>query len=159
METVQTHKAKQGFFIEVGCPGCGGELEINSDFFITSCTHCGTPLRLILPDSPPAYLLSNRLSEQEARFKIDRLLKSKGLPLTGQTLVYKSLYYPYWKIEAKLLRCRNRKEKISVQIDDSTAEEIVDYSERSQVTLAPFHITVAASKYIAGIPDSIGVRG
>jgi len=159
METGQKNSPKQGFFIEVGCPGCGGELEINSDFFVTKCSHCGSPLRLILPDTPPAYLLPNKLSQQEVRFKIDRQLKSQGLPLTGQSLVYKNLYYPYWKIEAMLLRCRNRKERVAAQMDDSAGEEIIDYKKSSHVSLTPYLITVAASNQIKGVPDSIGVRG
>ncbi len=159
MATDPKHSPLQGFFIEVGCPGCGGALEIDSDFFVTKCSHCGTPLRLLLPDTPPAYLLPNKLSRQEARFKIDRQLKSLGLPLTGQALVYKNLYYPYWKIDAMLLRCRNRKERMAVPIDDSAGEEIIDYKKTSQVSLTPYHTTVAASTRLDGVPDSIGVRG
>lgn len=158
METVPKHNLKPGFFIEVGCPGCGGQLEINSDFFITTCSHCATPLRLILPETTPAYLLPTKLTERDARFKIDRHLKDSGLPLTGQSLVYKNMYYPYWKVDAMLLRCRNRKEQISVQFDDSTGEEIIDYGKKSLVSLAPYQLTVAASKKIDCIPDSLGIR-
>ncbi len=159
METGQKSNSRRGFYIEVGCPGCGGELEIDADFFVTSCSHCGTPLRLVLPESPPAYILPNKLSLQDVRIKIDRQLKTQGLPLTGQSLHYKQIYYPYWKIEAMLLRCRNRKEKISVQLDDSTREEIIDYKKNSLVNLTPYHMTVAASMPLGGVPDSIGIRG
>src|SRR3990172_9311849 len=159
MATDQNSNPRRGFYIGVGCPGCGGALEIDADLFVTSCTHCGSPLRLVLPDSPPAYILPNQLSLQEARTKIDRRLKSQGLPLTGSSLHFKQIYYPYWKVEAMLLRCRNRQEKISVQIDDSTGEEIVDYKKNSQVSLSPYHHTVGAAVQLDGVPDSIGIRG
>ncbi len=159
MATDRSSNPRRGFYIEVGCPGCGGDLEIESDLFVTSCTHCGSPLRLVLPETPPAYILPNKLSLNEARIKIDRQLKSQGLPLTGSSLHFKQIYYPYWKIEAMLLRCRNRKEKISVQIDDSSGEEIIDYKKNSQINLSPYHITVAASIHLEGVPDSIGIRG
>ena len=159
MEPGQKNSSERGFFIAVGCPGCGGELEIQSDFFVTSCSHCGSPLRLNFPDIPPAYLLHGKISEQDARVKIDRQLKTNGRPLTGQSLQYKNVYYPYWKIEAMLLRCRNRKDKIAVHLDDSTGEEFIDYQKNSSVNLAPYQITIAASNYIEGIPDSLGVRG
>lgn len=149
---------KQGFFIEVGCPGCGGEIEIDADFFVTKCSHCGSPLRLILPDTPPAYLIPGKLSKSEARFKIDRELKSLNLPLTGQSLVYKQIYYPYWKVDAMLLRLRNRKEAVTVQIDENSGEEVTDYKKNSQVSLAPYQFSIAASNHIDGVPDSLGVR-
>jgi len=159
MVTVPKSSHKKGFFIEVGCPGCGGELEIDSDFFVTGCSHCGTPLRLILPETPAAYLIPFKLSQREARFKIDRQLKSLGLPLTGQSLIYKQVYYPYWKVDAMLLRCRNRKEKISVSIDDNSGEETIDYKKNTMVSLAPYQVSVAASSHIDGVPDSLGIRG
>ncbi len=159
MATELSSNPRKGFFIEVGCPGCGGRLEINSNFFVTSCTHCGTPLRLVLPETTPAYILPNKLAQQETRFKIDRYLKSKGLPLTGSSLHFKQIYYPYWKIEATLLRCRNRKEKIAIQIDDSSGEEIVDYQKNSMVNIVPYHLTIAAGVHLDGVPESIGIRG
>jgi hypothetical protein len=159
MPTAPSSSSKRGFFIEVGCPGCGGELEIDSDFFVTKCSHCGSPLRLILPDTVPAYLIPNKLTRQEARFKIDRHLKSSGLPLTGQSLVYKQIYYPYWKVDAMLLRLRNRRETVAIEVNEQTGEEITDFKNTSQVNLAPYQVSVAASTHLDGVPDSLGIRG
>lgn len=159
MKTVPKNSPKQGFFIKVGCPGCGGELQIDADFFVTKCSHCGSPLRLELPETPPAYLIPFKIDKREARFKIDRKLKAVHLPLTGQPLEFKKIYYPYWKIDAMLLRCRNRKEKVTVAIDDSSGEEVIDYKKNRNVNLTPYQKTVAGADFFEGVPDSIGIRG
>jgi hypothetical protein len=58
-----------------------------------------------------------------------------------------------------LLRCRNRKEVISQELNEQTGEETIDYKKNTLVNLAPYQITVAASNHIDGIPDSLGIRG
>ncbi len=67
----QTSKNQSGFYIGVGCPGCGGELALESEFFVISCDHCGSVLRVTLPEIPPAYMVAAKVSKREARFGID----------------------------------------------------------------------------------------
>ena len=81
-----TTRNKSGFYIGVTCPGCGGELEIESNFFTLTCEYCGSVLRIKMPDTPPAYLIKGRLDKREIRFGIDRYLKKQNLPLTDANL-------------------------------------------------------------------------
>jgi len=74
-----------------------------------------------MPETPPAYLAPAKVSRREMRFKIDRYLKKRGLPLSDSTIDVKRLYYPYWKIDAILLKLRNRIEEREVTVDDSSA--------------------------------------
>ncbi|MEE8577598.1 MAG: hypothetical protein V3T31_10120, partial [candidate division Zixibacteria bacterium] len=49
---------KSGFYIEVTCPGCGGTLDLDTDFFVLECTHCGSVHRVVMPEAPAAYMIS-----------------------------------------------------------------------------------------------------
>lgn len=149
--------SKRGFNIAVGCPACGGELELESDFLVTTCKHCGSILRISMPLIPPAYIVKSKLAPREVRFQVDRYLKSNGLPLTGSETEIKGFYYPYWKIDAVLLRVRNWVEKRYVSSEDGETE--TTFEERKvETTLSPYSITTAARAAIAGIPDNIGER-
>jgi hypothetical protein len=153
-----TAKRKSGFFIGVGCPGCGGELELDADFFVIGCRHCGSPLRVIMPAIPAAFMIPSKVKSHEIRCHIDRYLKSESLPLTGSTLHTKSLYYPYWRVEATVLKLRNKTETRKVYCEtDSTVENVIE-TDRSTVTVSPYHLTVAAGAHTEGIPDSLGLR-
>lgn len=151
-------KPKTGFFIGVGCPGCGGELELDADFFVIDCRHCGSPLRVVMPAIPAAFMIPSKVSSHEIRFHIDRYLKSESRPLTGSTLHTKKLYYPYWRIEGTVLKLRNRTETRKVYSEtDSSVENVIE-TDRSTVTVSPYRLTVAAGAHTEGIPDSLGLR-
>jgi predicted RNA-binding Zn-ribbon protein involved in translation (DUF1610 family) len=154
---------KTGFYIGVTCPGCGGHLELDSDFFVLECTHCGSVLRLVMPDVPPAFLIRSKTDEREARFAIDRYLKENDLPLTGSSLAIKKLYYPYWKVDGILLKIRNRVEQRSYgggpdySGEGSTPETVVDIPI-SDISIAPYMTTYQAGPALEGIDVSIGMR-
>ncbi len=105
-----TTKPKAGFYIDVTCPGCGATLELEQDFLVLGCQYCDSVLRIVMPDSPPAFLVKGRLDKRRLRFQIDRFLKENAMPLTGSALQLKNLYYPFWKVDGKLLKLRNRRE-------------------------------------------------
>ncbi|MFQ5584640.1 MAG: hypothetical protein ACE5GL_09420, partial [Calditrichia bacterium] len=92
--TAKTRNRKSGFFIGVTCPDCGGELELEENFFVTRCCHCDSVHRIVMPDIPMVYLIPAKISKREARFSIDRYLKKKSLPLTSSNFQLKRLYYP-----------------------------------------------------------------
>ena len=154
-----TAKPKKGFFIGVGCPGCGGELELDADFFVLGCRHCGSPLRVLMPERPAAFMAPSKVSDFEIRPHIDRYLKSEDRPLTGSSLHVKKLYYPYWKVDGTVLKLRNKTEirKTYTEVDSSTVESVVE-TDRSTVTASPYHLTMAAGVRIEGIPDTLGMR-
>ncbi len=151
-------KNKAGFYIGVTCPGCGGELDLESDFFVLDCDHCGSIHRIKMPDVPPAFMAPARTNLREARFNIDRHLKKNSLPLTGSGLHIKQLYYPYWKIDAVLFRVRNRIESRMVAAETQHREEVTVESEKTEVSLAPYMTTLTAGSDLEGIPVSIGMR-
>ena len=150
---------KEGFFIEITCPGCGGELELKDNFFAVKCNHCSSAHRLIQPDSPPAFLAKPKTTKQEARFSIDRFSKENNLPLTSSDYQLKQIFYPYWKIDAVLFRYRKKVEK-RIAITDSYDTE-ADYSyetEKIDVSLSPYTTTLKAGVHFDGLPDTIGMR-
>ncbi len=151
-------KPSGGFFIGVGCPGCGGELHLDADFFVTRCEHCGSTLRLIMPGVPPAFMVVARVQSHEIRVHIDRYLKQHDLPLTGNGLQVKKLYYPYWKIDARVLKLRNRTEVRKIAGEVESEQETVIETNRSTVTVTPYLFTVAAGVKVDGLPESLGLR-
>ncbi len=157
-QLTQTSKNLSGFYIGVGCPGCGSELKLESEFFVISCDHCGSVLRVTQPEIPPAYLVSAKISKREARFSIDRHLKENDLPLTGSDLQFKYLYYPYWKVDAIMLKVRNRIETREYGYDEDGNPQDVSEVEKTDVSLTPYSTTLPAGADFDGIPNGIGVR-
>ena len=153
-----TSKPKSGFFIGVGCPGCGGDLDLDGDFFVTECEHCGSPLRVLMPDTPPAFMAQSKVGGYEIRNHIDRYLKKNDLPLTNATLHVKRLYYPYWKVDATILKLRNKTEVKKIYSESDSSVESVIETDRSVVSVSPYSITIAGGTSMNGIPDSIGMR-
>lgn len=160
-------KRKTGFYIEVGCPGCGGELELQQDFFVISCRHCGSVLRIRMPDTPPVYIVPEKVSRREIRFNIDRFLKENKQPLTASDIQYKEIYYPYWHINAIVLKTRNRIEYIEDRTDEgygyssyTRAEKIsIPIKEKkTEVILSPFSTSLQAGIAMENIPPSLGLR-
>ena len=149
---------KASFYIGMTCPGCGGELQLEDDFFVTSCPHCGSIFRIELPDLPPAYLIQSKVNKPEARFGINKYLKENNLPLTNSGLQLKQLYYPYWKIDAVLLRYRKKKYE-AIVIEESRYNQEASYErEREEISLSPYMNTISAGNYFEGIPHTIGLR-
>ncbi|MDH3892899.1 MAG: hypothetical protein OEV49_17695 [candidate division Zixibacteria bacterium] len=157
-QLTQTSKNQSGFYIGVSCPGCGGELKLESEFHVIACGHCGSVLRVTMPDIPPAYLVAAKVTEREARFAIDRYLKEHGLPLTDTGLQFKRIYYPYWKVDAVLLKVRNRIETREHGCDENGQSECVTEKERTDISLTPYSTTLPAGVEFDGMPFAIGVR-
>lgn len=151
-------RPKNGFFIGVGCPGCGGRLQIERDFFVTTCEHCGSVIRIIMPEIPAAFLMPSRVSDLQLRFHIDRHLKEKNLPLTSSQPTVKKIYYPYWKVDASLLRLRNKREQRAIPNDNESTEEHLIERDVSSVTVSPYHLTIPAGVRMDGIPETLGIR-
>ncbi len=153
-----TNQNKSGFYIGVGCPGCDGELQLDEDFFVVVCRHCGSILRVTMPDIPPAFLIQARASRRQVKFHIDRYLKKLGHPLTGPRLQFKSIYYPYWKIDAVMLKARNRTYERTTVLDAEGQAQYTTEIDRREVSLTPYTTTVPAGRPISGLPGAIGIR-
>ncbi|SYZ72411.1 hypothetical protein TRIP_C20526 [Candidatus Zixiibacteriota bacterium] len=158
MPTAIRPKGKSGFYIGVTCPGCGGELELENDFFVLTCPHCGSVLRVVMPEVPPAYVAESKIEKSEMRPRLDRYLKDSGLPLTGTMPEISALYYPYWKIDAIVLKLRNRIEERIVAIDEQYNQEVTVKDAKTDIALTPFMATVGAGPLSDDIPYSLGVR-
>jgi len=177
---VTIRNRKSGFYIGVGCPGCGAELELESDFFVLECSHCGSVLRLVMPDIPPAYVVACKKERQEIRFLVDRHLKNQGCPLTRSGLSFTLFYYPYWKMDAILLKVKEETLRASSSGADAfsadmdlgdlfsfggagggyrSGEEASSSGPSAiNVSLAPYTSTLAAGPDMAGIPTDVGLR-
>ncbi len=172
-------KPNTGFFIGVTCPGCGADLELQSDFFVLECEHCGSVLRIIMPEAPPAYMIASGKDNREIRFLLDRYLKTHGLSLTGPGFSLHRVYYPYWKTDAVLLKVKEKRRTsppasmltadvsygdmfqfgsmVSDSINQSSyGEPVIEHSVEASVT--PFMVTTAAGPTTAGLPSDLGLR-
>ncbi|HDL04603.1 MAG TPA: hypothetical protein ENH25_10790 [candidate division Zixibacteria bacterium] len=149
---------KDGFFIGITCPGCGGNLEIQSDFFVLNCSHCGSNLRIKMPEIPPAYLIRSDKPTREIRFHLDRYLRRNSLPLSGPGLTLTPIYYPYWKIDAVLLKVRHETiERVST--DNYEFDNVKTYDQKmTDIRLTSYTASQSAGPPIDFIPPSIGVR-
>jgi len=149
---------KQGFFIGAGCPGCGGDLELESDFFVLECPHCGSNLRVKLPDSPVAYMVQSKVESSRLRFYADRYLKENDLPLTGSGLQTKMLYFPYWRVDATLLKLRNKTNKRVIYSETDSSQESVSYTDKTTISVNPYSVTIGAGTPTEGVPETLGMR-
>ena len=151
-------KPDSGFYIGVGCPGCGGELELDSDFFVLTCKYCGSVLRVMKPETPVAYLVHGTLDHTMARFHLDRYLKQRDEPLTGSGLMFKQLYYPYWKVDGRLLKLRNRTEQKTYGSEYNDEVEYTVESDKTYISVSPYAVSIGAGPALPSIPDSLGMR-
>ncbi len=149
---------KKGFRIGVSCPGCGGELELEDNFFAVECHHCGSALRLIMPDAPPTFVAEVQVTKQKARYAIDRYLKDAGKPLTHSEYQLKRMYYPYWKVDAILFRLRKGVEKKVISSEYSDDNEKTYETEKIDISLSPYTTTLTAGMNYDGLPDTLGLR-
>lgn len=151
---------KAGFFIGVTCPGCGGTLELENDFFVLACHHCGSHLKVKMPDQPAAFMVESRVSTREIRFAIDRYLKENGRKLTGSELLIKPVLYPYWKIDGVMLKIRTSVDKkvLYGESDDYRERGVESETLRTDTSLLPSVLTFAAGPAFDGIPASLGMR-
>ncbi len=153
-----TRKAKSGFFIGVSCPGCGGDLALENNFFVLACSHCGSALRVIMPDQPPAFLVPCTRPIHEVRFLIDLYCKENELPLPSSQLFTKLLFYPYWKVDAVALKVRIASYTVATEENEYQTEQPEEEREFRSTNLTPFSSTVAAGYKSEEIPYSLGIR-
>ncbi|MFQ5499677.1 MAG: hypothetical protein ACE5FH_08385 [Candidatus Zixiibacteriota bacterium] len=151
-------ESKAGFHIEVGCPGCGGRLEVGEGFFVTRCVHCDSVLRIVRPNGITAWLIRSRQSKRELRFSLDRWLKEHDQPLSESELHIKALYYPYWKVDGHLLKIRNKVVEEVVVEGTENRSEVTIRSKKRDVWLSPYCVTVPAGVSLPGVPKTLGMR-
>ena len=130
---------------------------MESDFLTTSCSSCCSVLRILTPATPPAYVVRAKVSDKDVRFHIDRHLKGNAEPLTDSLDSVRKSYFPYWKIDAILLRLRHRKET-RINYDKETNTETSTDQKRVETMLSPYDITIAAGGLPEIIPCSLGER-
>lgn len=157
MATIRSPR-KAGFYIGVTCPGCGGNLELQTDFQIVACSHCASVLRLVMPKVPPAWMIKPRKPVTDVRFAVDRYCKDNNLPLTGAGLQVKRLLYPYWKIDAVMLKVRTVVYEVEPQTEDEYSEQEPEERTRTDVNLMPYVATLPAGLPTEIIPYSLGMR-
>ncbi len=153
-----TNQAKRGFYIEVGCPGCGGALELQENFFVLQCDYCGSTLRVVMPDLPPVYVVRSAVRQREIRFKIDRFQKEHDSPLTDSDIQYKFFYYPYWKVDSIVLKTRNRISIVHSGGGNKHDPPVEIESRHTDISLSPHTVTFPAGFNLPGIPCSLGLR-
>jgi DNA-directed RNA polymerase subunit RPC12/RpoP len=147
------------FTIGVSCPGCGSEVDLEQGFFVTTCKHCGSVLRVLAPDVPPAFCAVPKIDPSRARVAVDRYLKAQGLPLTSSQHAVKSILYPYWKIDALAVKVRHVTEDVPVSGEtDAGDQPQPGQQSRRTVSLAPYTLTVSAGVIDDLVPASIGLR-
>ncbi len=178
------NRPKSGFYIGVTCPGCGGKLDLQEDFFVLKCSHCGSILRVVMPDTPPAYYIEPKKQPREIRFLLDRHLKEQGRPLTQADFGFDRIYYPYWKVDGIRLKMQGEIPHqsqlrpaagiLTTQMDYSgmfqmgrafgsflnepAAESSKTENDEPAVNLTPFHASQTAGPDYSGIPFSLGMR-
>lgn len=151
--------ANRGFSISAGCPACGGELQLDENFSVTHCDHCGSVIRLRLPSTPPAWLVRCRIDRLRVRFFVDRHLTERARPLSDPALEIEGFYAPYWKIDALLLRLRHHIDKRLVFSDVGAAQDVREIEqEASSTLLSPYSVTIAAVAAVLPVPASLGLR-
>ena len=161
--TTITHSAKAalsaGYRIAGSCPGCGADVELDDDYLVTSCMHCGSALRILMPEGPPVYYVPSNASHTEARFRLDRYLRENDQTLTSSSVRFSTRWIPYWEIDGFTLKVRN-KLTIEIESEPTIHNQESDPIEvrRRELTLQPFSISLLSSEESSGAPASLGFR-
>jgi DNA-directed RNA polymerase subunit RPC12/RpoP len=158
LPTATSRPRKSGFCIRVTCPGCGAELELQGDFFVLVCSHCESVLRIVMPDTPPAFLVSRKASQREALFKLDRYCREQGLPfVSGAHITQISI--PYWKFDAVALKVRHTTYEVERGNSEEGYEDTqTEEREFKSINLTPVTITRLALPELSGVPVCLGLR-
>jgi len=149
---------KGGYSIGVTCPGCGSHLKLDEDFFVLTCRHCDSVLKVQMPDMPLAYLAQANISRREIRFVADRHLKKAGLPMTESGVEISGVYYPYWKADGVLFRVRNQVIERVLHVDQESDKEIKYEQQFRDIRLSPHSATILACNENDHVPHSLGMR-
>ncbi len=151
-------RPKGGFYIGVTCPGCGGDLELEENFFVLTCRFCGSVLRVQKPKVPAAYLVKSSKTISEIRFAADRYLKEKGLALLKASDEIEPLLFPYWKIDAVILKVRNKVVERYGYTEENSEQEVKYEQKLTDISLSPYSVTVSASQDKDRLPYTLGMR-
>ena len=130
----------------------------SSDFFVLTCTHCGSALRVQKPKVPAAYLIKSSKTISEIRFAADRYLKEKGLPLLKASDEIEPLLFPYWKIDAVILKVHNKVIERYDYTEEYSEQEIKYEQKLTDISLSPYSVTVSASQDNDRLPYTLGMR-
>lgn len=155
--------AAAGYQIGVRCPGCGSELTLASDFFLLTCDHCSSRLRVNAPDGPVAYFVCPSITDGLAISAVDRHCREGGKALSPSSRQLKRLLYPYWKIDAvRLARTQTISREQTAETDqfgDSIARQaFAEKNFSDSWSFQPFTMTTAAGAMTEGLPATIGYR-
>jgi hypothetical protein len=112
-----------------------------------------------MPENPPSYMAQSKIDLREARFSIDRYLKENNQPLSKSNYQLKKLYYPFWHIEAVLLKLRKNSVTRVLVDDNQYGDEVTFEQTKTNISLSPYVTSVAAGSDFDGLPKSIGMRG
>ena len=156
--TATSRARKSGFCIGVTCPACGGELELQDNFFVLTCGHCESVLRIVMPDTPPAFLVRPKVSGREALFQLDRFCREQRLPLVSGASV-SQISCPYWKFDAVALKVRHSTYEVErAEGDDPYDNGQTEEREFKAINLVPVSVTRLAIADLPGVPASLGLR-
>ncbi|MCM2271603.1 MAG: hypothetical protein NDJ18_03485 [candidate division Zixibacteria bacterium] len=150
--------ASGGFTIEVGCPGCGAEIALERDFRLASCRHCGSVLRVIMPDLPPAFTVRPKKTAHEVRFLLDRYCRDQEIRQSVGASPIQLIYIPYWKIDGVSLKTRRSLYEVDSGAEENSVEEQTEERELTTINLANFSTTVLAISADDSLPSSLGLR-
>lgn len=153
-----TQKRNVGFSIGVTCPGCGAEIELEDNFFVLECRHCGSVLRILMPEAPPAYVIRPARDRQAIRFLLDRYCREQSRLLIPSRAVTQLTYYPYWKIDAITLKVRSTTYEVDLSNQENPDDDHTEERETTTINLAPFAATNPAGPFPDGVPHTLGLR-
>lgn len=150
--------ASGGFTLEVGCPGCGAQIALERDFSLANCRHCGSVLRVIMPDLPPAFTVRPRKTAPEARFLLDRYCRDQGIPQSVGSSPIQLTFIPYWKIDGVSLKTRRSVYEVAPGAEGDAVEDQTEERKLTTINLSNFSTTLLAISGDDGVPGSLGMR-
>ena len=91
--------------VGLGCPACGGTLELREGDTVTQCPFCGTSFLLNIPGNVPRYSAVRRLGQDEAWAVVSReLLDRLPWPFRRARMVDALLVYaPFWVVTGRAI--------------------------------------------------------
>ena len=136
------------------CPGCGKKTGAPEGALTNRCEYCDLVVRVGSPGRVLKYFYESKIDEYGARMAVDRFLKDKGLPLSGQILDSRFFYLPFYRFRGMALDYLES----SVEFIEMPEGGTVPIKSRRKLNGKNFDVTLPGFKNADFGLSSLGIR-
>jgi len=136
------------------CPGCGKPSKTPEGAMTNRCEYCDLVVRIGAPHRILKYFYKPKIKPYGARMAVDRYLKKKGLPLTGNIIKSELFYLPFYRFRGMALDYLAP----SVKFEEAPNGQIIQIESKCELKGKDFDVTVPAFSSDEFKLPSLGIR-